>query len=99
LSRKEGPKRNFEKLRLVLKLTVTTMATYVYETIPSKPNEKPKRFEIKQSMNDQPLTTHPETGEKIQRVVSGGFGLMSKGTDSGPARQGGHSCGSPGCCH
>ena len=75
------------------------MATYVYETIPSKPNEKPKRYEIKQSMSDKPLTQHPETGEKIQRVVSGGFGLMSKGGEAGSSRQGGHSCGSPGCRH
>lgn len=31
------------------------MATYIYETIPSGPNEKPKRYEIKQSMKDTPL--------------------------------------------
>ena len=76
------------------------MATYVYETISNGASEKPKRFEIKQSMNDKPLTEHPETGEKIRRVVSGGFGLMSKGGEvSARPTGGGHSCGSPGCCH
>lgn len=75
------------------------MATYVYETIPNKPGEKPKRFEVKQSMNDKPLTAHPETGEAIRRVVSGGFGLMTKGgTESGGAPTGGHRCGMNGCC-
>jgi predicted nucleic acid-binding Zn ribbon protein len=75
------------------------MATYIYETIPSKPNEKPKQYELKQSMNDAPLTKHPETGEKIRRVLSGGFGLMSKGGATSAAASGGHRCGSPGCCH
>ena len=27
------------------------MTTYVYETIPAKPGEKPRYFEIKQNMN------------------------------------------------
>ena len=75
------------------------MATYIYETVSSKTDEKPKRYEIKQSMNDAPLVKHPETGEKIRRVVSGGFGLMTKGGASGGEMGGGHSCGSPGCCH
>jgi predicted nucleic acid-binding Zn ribbon protein len=75
------------------------MATYIYETIPSKPTEKPKRYELKQSMNDAPLAKHPETGEKIRRVLSGGFGLMSKGGTASAAPSGGHRCGSPGCCH
>ena len=49
------------------------MTTYVYETIPGKEGEKPRYFEIKQSMNDKPLTQHPETGEPIRRVVLGGL--------------------------
>ena len=75
------------------------MATYIYETVLNKPNEKAKRYEIKQSMNDKPLSEHPETGEKIRRVVSGGFGLMTKGNGNGSAPSRGHSCGSPNCCH
>ena len=53
------------------------MTTYVYETIPQKHGEEPRYFEIKQNMNDQPLTKHPETGESIRRVVLGGFGVLS----------------------
>jgi predicted nucleic acid-binding Zn ribbon protein len=77
------------------------MATYIYETIPARPNEKAKRYEIKQSMNDPALTKHPETGEKIRRVLSGGFGLMTKGGSDGSTTMtgGGHHCGSGNCCH
>ena len=53
------------------------MATYVYETTDTA---KPVRhFEIQQSMKDEPLTKHPETGEAIRRVISGGLGYMAKG--------------------
>ena len=72
------------------------MTTYVYETILSKPGEKPRYFEFKQSMKDAPLTTHPETGELIRRVVLGGFGVLSSKPSGGAS---GSSCG-PGCgCH
>ena len=54
------------------------MTTYVYETIPSKPGDKPRYFEIKQSIKGASLTTHPETGEPIRRVVLGGFGVLKK---------------------
>ena len=54
------------------------MATYVYETIPRKPGEAARRFEVVQSMKDAPLTAHPETGEPVRRIISGGFGLMEK---------------------
>ncbi len=66
------------------------MPTYVYETIPSKPKEKAVQFEVQQSMKDAPLTTHPETGQAVKRVISGGYGYASKGK-SGSG--GGHSCG------
>ena len=54
--------------------------TYVYETIPKKKGQKPKRFEIEQSMKDDPLTKHPETGEPVKRVISGGSGNCFRGT-------------------
>jgi predicted nucleic acid-binding Zn ribbon protein len=57
----------------------TPMATYVYETIPQHPNELPVRIEVVQSMKDRPLKRHPETGEPVRRVISGGFGLMGVG--------------------
>jgi predicted nucleic acid-binding Zn ribbon protein len=76
------------------------MTTYVYETIPVKPGEKPQYFEIKQSMKDAALTKHPETGEPIRRVVLGGFGVLSSGKSGGEAPASGSSCCGPGCgCH
>ncbi len=53
------------------------MTTYVYEPIGLKAEEKPRYFEIKESINDAPFTTHPETGEPIRPVVLGGFGTLS----------------------
>jgi len=52
------------------------MATYVYEIIPRHDGEAPRRFEVVQSMKDAPLTRHPDTGEAVKRVISGGYGLM-----------------------
>lgn len=78
------------------------MATYIYETTDaSKPV---RRFEIQQSMKDAPLSVHPETGEPIQRVITGGYGYLSKGNGSDAASSagmsGGHCCGGGGCgCH
>ena len=44
------------------------MPTYVYETTDES---KPVRhFEIQQSMKDEPLKKHPETGEPCRRVLS-----------------------------
>jgi predicted nucleic acid-binding Zn ribbon protein len=77
------------------------MALYVYETTDSA--QPVRRFEIQQSMKDDPLTAHPETGEPIRRVITGGFGYMSKinaprHADMQRSMQGGggHSCGT-GC--
>lgn len=72
------------------------MPTYLYETITSGAQETPKHYEIKQSMNDEALTKHPETGEPIRRVILGGYGLIQKGKQGGSSS--GCGCGSPGCC-
>lgn len=70
------------------------MTTYIYETIPSHADEKPTCFEIQQSMNDAPLTNHPETGQPIRRVILGGFGVLKKDSALGT-----NHCG-PNCgCH
>ena len=76
------------------------MATYVYETIPRQPGETPRRFEMVQSMKDAALTRHPDTGEPVRRVISGGFGLMAKaGPKSVAATPAPAGC-APGCaCH
>ena len=73
------------------------MPTYVYETTdPSKPV---RRFELKQSMRDEPLRVDPVTGEPVRRVISAGYGVHVTGGAAAlePPRRGG--CG-PGCgCH
>lgn len=71
------------------------MPTYTYETVPTKKGVEPKQFEIQQSMKDAPLKTHPQTGEPVRRLISGGFGFIDKGKES----SGGHSCGHGCGCH
>lgn len=63
--------------------------TYLYETIPVNEGDPVEQFEIRQSMNDKPLTRHPETGAPVRRVILGGWGLMT-----GKAA----SASSSGCC-
>lgn len=73
--------------------------TYLYETLPAREGDKVKQFEIKQSANDSPLTKHPDTGERIRRVILGGWGLVtSKPNSGGNSSQGGCGCGPSGCC-
>ena len=77
------------------------MTTYVYQTIPQVPGEEPRHFEFKQSMHDQPLIQHPDTGEPLRRVILGGFGIMASGKSvKQPSSSGGGCCGGSGCaCH
>ncbi len=77
------------------------MTTYIYETVSDKKGGKARRYEIRQSMKDDALTTHPETGEAIRRVVMGGYGILKSGQPAprAAAPAGGHSCGSGCCCH
>ncbi len=70
------------------------MPTYVYETTdPAKPA---RRFEVKQSMKDEPLRVDPETGEAVRRVISGGYGVHVPGGSMGPSVGSVGGCG-PGC--
>jgi predicted nucleic acid-binding Zn ribbon protein len=71
------------------------MTTYIYETIPANESTEPKVFEFQQRMTDKPLTQHPETGEPVRRIISGGLGFMQKGKAS-PAPS---SCGTGCGCH
>jgi predicted nucleic acid-binding Zn ribbon protein len=70
--------------------------TYLYETIPANEGDPIEQFEVQQSMNDLPLTQHPETGAPVRRVILGGWGLMTSKSNSSPAQT---SC-TPGsgCC-
>lgn len=46
------------------------MPTYVYEVIREEADARPaERFEVVQSMKDDALKTHPETGEPVRRVI------------------------------
>lgn len=46
-----------------------TMPTYVYR-IKSLPEDDPGAFfEVRQSMSDPALATHPESGEPVERVI------------------------------
>jgi predicted nucleic acid-binding Zn ribbon protein len=59
------------------------MPTYVYETTDAT---KPvRRFEINQSMHEEPLQVDPETGEAVRRVISGGYGVIVPGGSAGPS--------------
>lgn len=50
------------------------MPTYEYK------REDGSVFEITQSINDEPLETCPETGQPVKRIISGGGGVVYKGT-------------------
>jgi predicted nucleic acid-binding Zn ribbon protein len=59
------------------------MPIYVYETTDAT---KPvRRFEVNQSMHDEPLQVDPETGEAVRRVISGGYGVVIRGGSTGPS--------------
>ena len=62
------------------------MPTYIYETIPQQEGQSPQRFEVRQSMYDAALKTHPETGAPIQRVIAGSVGIISRSSPA-PAPQ------------
>jgi predicted nucleic acid-binding Zn ribbon protein len=71
------------------------MPTYLYETLPSAPDEAIEQFEVKQSFSEPPLTAHPTTGAPVRRVISGGIGLMTKSEHSVPTA--GPGCGPANC--
>lgn len=76
------------------------MPTYVYQTMPTD-GAPAVTFEVRQSMSEAPLTVHPETGEPVRRVISGGRGPLTTGHGVGepdlPAPSGG--CGGGCACH
>lgn len=80
------------------------MPIYVYETVPTTAGELPERFELRQSMQEAPLTTHPEKGVPVRRVLSGGLVTFTHGTsgDRCQAPAGGAlptmGCGASACC-
>jgi predicted nucleic acid-binding Zn ribbon protein len=67
-----------------------TMPTYVYETVPAT-TKKARRFEVYQSIKDDPLATDPETGDPVKRVISGGMEIPRGSAPNRPA--------APSCVH
>ncbi|MFZ4593303.1 MAG: FmdB family zinc ribbon protein [Verrucomicrobiaceae bacterium] len=75
------------------------MPTYIYETLPQNEVEAPKRFEVRQSMNDKALTNHPDTGVPVRRVIVGGTGFSGAKSSSSSSAPSGGSCGTGCGCH
>jgi len=76
------------------------MPTYAYETVPTAKGQKVKHYEIQQRMSDEPLTHHPETGERLKKVFTA-FAVGGSSAASGSSNpSGGASCCGGGCgCH
>jgi len=53
------------------------MPTYTYQVI-SSDNGAGERFEVVQPMRDEPLAVHPQTGEPVRRVITGGSGVLGQ---------------------
>lgn len=71
------------------------MPTYTYQT-PSG-----RRFDVRQAMSDAPLTHDPETGEPVERVISGGSALLTSKESAkvGEPTMGGGCGGACSCGH
>jgi predicted nucleic acid-binding Zn ribbon protein len=63
--------------------------TYLYET--TDRTRPIRRFEVKQAFAEKPLLLDPATGEKVRRVITGGYGIVVRGGAVGPSVG---SCGS-----
>ena len=80
---------------------IPLMPTYIYETI-AEPHEQ---FEVRQSMKDDALTHHPQTGAPVRRVIMGGYGILQKSATAPcgqprPKKAAHSCCGSAcGCAH
>ncbi len=49
------------------------MPTYAYR------REDGTKFEVQQRITDDPLETCPETGQEVERIITGSAGLIFKG--------------------
>ena len=53
------------------------MPTYTYQVI-SGDGRGGERFDVVQKMADAPLEAHPDTGEPVRRVITGGSGVLGQ---------------------
>ena len=58
------------------------MPTYLYET--TDDTRPLRRFEVKQAFAEKPLLLDPATGELVRRVITGGYGIVVRGSSAGP---------------
>jgi predicted nucleic acid-binding Zn ribbon protein len=72
------------------------MPTYVYETIPAKQGEEPKRYEFKQGIKDPAFVKHPQTREPIKRIIAGSVGVLTS-AQRGHTHAPSCGCGAGGC--
>lgn len=75
------------------------MPTYLYQTIPADAAIAPRRFEVKQSMSEPPLTHDPETGLPVERVITGGQGFLASSDGLGQPALPTGGCGGSCACH
>ena len=74
------------------------MPTYTYRIVDPAPRAGERTFELRQSINDPPLTAHPDTGEPVERVITGGLPPLTTPTGGvEPTISGG--CGPTCGCH
>lgn len=68
------------------------MPTYLYQTLPTTPDAPVRRFEVRQSISEAPLTVDPETGAPVERVITGGRGPLTTPTGGVEPTVGGCGC-------
>ena len=74
------------------------MPTYIYRTIPSDPARPSRTFEVRQLISEAPLTHDPESGDTVERVITGGLAPLTAPTGGEePTITGG--CGPTCGCH
>ena len=73
------------------------MPTYLYESVPEREGDEPRRFEVRQSIREDALIVDPQTGRPVRRIITGGLGPLTTRRAVGPLAGAGHDAGA-GCC-
>jgi predicted nucleic acid-binding Zn ribbon protein len=59
------------------------MPTYLYET--TDQTRPIRQFEVRQAFAEKPLLLDPATGELVRRIITGGYGIVVRGSAAGPS--------------